>query len=1103
MRIAHINFSDYREGVNGAVRSLMDAQQEQGDQPVLFTPNRRTQDNNVISLTPAGQGWQEAMLVFEQKEQINGLSAGHLFSCLQDPEFLQADVIHLHVISADYFSLLLLPALASKPLVWTLYDSQAYTAGCYHTFICNRWQQQQCRECPLTAPGLHDKQEALFMLKKAMYDTVPMAVVSPNPWLTAQIRGSSLSRRWVAEIPALVDPAFFRKASRDEVRRRLGIARDAFVVAVVTQGGINHPLFGGPQIRQIFADWQTDNKNVVLLQLGTGDNETPLTGCIQQKTLPYGALPEQRSAVLQAADIFLQVSPHDAVGIHMLEAAAAGVPSIAFPAAAAGSWINHLADGFLAATNAVPEMVKGLRFLRTQPELVKKMGTEASLRIRRQQQGNGIAKEYTEIYQAMRNGDARDRNNEAAESVGVEIPADCESLEKLWQLTGIPERFERVAQKGIKAIWKDLEEGCRAYSAKREGEKGVFVDLYLAYYLRSSKQPMQPVILIELIEHWLRLRQMPMRCGRFLPAEKTAAQAWTALLRQAMEKLLTAMPLDYFNQLTYPQQGRLIDFWRTLFFNDFAIPYLEEAMHVENRRRIEATTSSQRLYPDLLIRSMYSPYPPAAVRLDTRQLLQRNMPIALQVILFFWSVIIPFYQGDEKRQQVMRRNAAAFLQGLMAQPDYLPQNLFVCVIEHFVPQYWRAAYLGGNLVKDLSLFGDYIHQQIQRFYPGFNEVLLSQPLAADRRLRVGYISTNFCNQAVSFYMANRIINADKQKFEIQVFSLEKRHDNLTDRIKAYSDRYVSFKDVSNLAMIADSLKKSELDILIYADIGMEQVTYQLGAMRLAPIQCVMVGHGATTGLPTIDYYISGDFEAPEAQEHYREKLIRLPNLGAAQLPPPSPATGKMTRQKIGLPENAVILVSCANGIKHGADRDALLIEILQKAPEAIIALKPFMDPSMVQPKWIERVESAARQGGVADRLIIIPPLAHSNELMDFLALADIQLDTYPYGGWTTNLEALYAGLAIVTQEGKQARSRWGAYMLRALGIDAGIAANEREFVQQAVALVKDHALRQNVRGIISRLARDVLFNGPVAQQPFEAELLRIHSAALAAQEAGV
>ena len=162
----------------------------------------------------------------------------------------------------------------------------------------------------------------------------------------------------------------------------------------------------------------------------------------------------------------------------------------------------------------------------------------------------------------------------------------------------------------------------------------------------------------------------------------------------------------------------------------------------------------------------------------------------------------------------------------------------------------------------------------------------------------------------------------------------------------------------------------------------------------------------------------------------------------------------------------------------------------------MILLKPFMDPSMVQLQWIERLEDAARKGGVLERLRIIPPLPHGNDIMDFLALADIQLDTYPYGGWTTNMEAVYTGLAIVTQEGEQARSRWGAHILRSLGVEAGIARNEQEFVRQAVELVNNNTLREQVRRQIRERAKDVLFNGEAAQPSYEAELIRIYRLAL-------
>jgi predicted O-linked N-acetylglucosamine transferase (SPINDLY family)/glycosyltransferase involved in cell wall biosynthesis len=1092
MRIAHLSLTDVREGTSGTIRTLIDEQKRSGDEPSLFCFFNRTQDEGVFSLESSADAWNRSMDAFEHRTGISGISASGVLDLWQREEYQQADIVHLHVTTADYFSWLLIPSLAAKPLIWSVYDAQPFTGGCYHTVMCNRWRQDQCNDCAYVAKERRQRQAELYQLKKAIYEMTPMAVVSPNSWLTGQIQESILASRFMKEIPLAVDPVFFRRANQQEIRKRLSIPQDAFVIAYSSPDGLRHPLYGGVYVRQMFEAWREENQKVVLLQIGGSETEESLPEPFSKKLIPFGLPIDQRSAVLQAANVFLQVSPHDASGVTLLEAAAAGIPSVAFAIASANAYVRHLEDGYLAGANVITDLVRGMRFLRSKPQLTRQMGEQAARRITQEHQETKIAAVYREAYQQLLAGDGRSWQMAQVTKEAPSIPPEGITIEELWQITGIQSRVDELIADGPSVLWKELDAYHKAYGKERDSERGIFVDMYLTYVMHRARQPMPPMLLVDIIDQWLRLRQLPQRCGRFTATEKLAAHTWTRLIRQSLETFLRSTPLDFFVQLTQYQQSRLIDLWRLLFFNDFTTPYLEEAPHLENRRKIEATTSTQRIYPDLLIRSMYAQHPQANIRLDMDNLLKKDVPIAVQIILAFWIVNVPYYEGYEKRQKIMRRNATAFLSQVTKNPESLPQGFFTSVVEHFIPQFWRAAYMGGNLLKEISLFGDFLHQQISRLAPTLVDSIRPKPYDGNRKLRIGYVSTNFCYQAVSFYMANRIFCADKQRFEVQVFSLIKRIDSMTDHIKAHSDRFVPINDPTNLAKLGETIKSSDLDILIFADIGMEPYTYQLAAMRLAPVQCVLVGHGVTTGLPTVDYYLSGDFEADDAQEHYREQLVRLPNLGAAQLPPPFPATGKLTRQTFNLPEEAVLLVSCANGIKHIPERDALLVRILQQAPRAMILLKPFMDPSMVQLQWIERLEAAARKGGVGDRLRIIPPLPQGNDMMDFLSLADIQLDTYPYGGWTTNMEAVFAGLAIVTQQGEQARSRWGAHILKALGVDAGIARTEQEYVRQAVELVNNNELRQQTRQRIRERAQEILFNGPAAQPAYEAGLQQIY-----------
>lgn len=1092
MKIAHVNYSDARDGVSGAVRCLMDEQKAQGDEPVLFTPNRLTQDPESIAIVSAAGVWETAMRSFEQKEGFNNLQADALLELFRQPRFADAAVVHLHGTTPAYFSYLLLPALAARPLVWSLYEVQPYTSGCSHTVMCQGWRLRSCKDCPLFPPDKKQRSEELFQLKKALYAIAPMAVVTPNAWMTDQVRSSILSERFAAEIQPLVDPAFFRRADRQEVRQRLNIPAEAFVLACFTPGGLANPFLGGPTIRELLAQWQQDNAQVILLQIGGDPQKDQLPEPFSSRVVPHDWPPEQRSAALQAADLFLHFSAHDSVGISLLEASAAGIPALAFMQAA-GSQVRHLETGYLVSDNSIEAAIRALLFLRPKPPLLRHLGQNAARQVALASRDASAAAGYRDVYTKLLQGGGRNWPTATAAQEVPLLPLEGAGLDELWRISDIPQRVKQAIGKGQEALWAELDSCCRGFSPERKRERGAFVDLFISSVLSVSRHPLSPALLFDVVDKWIQHRQIPQRCGDFSPLERIALHSSTKHLRQALTQFFLATPEEYFRHLSIVQQGRFINLWAILFFNDFTTPYLEAEEHLESYRQVEATTSSQRAYPDLLIRSMYTPYAPEAVKLDMARLLKKDMPLLIQIVLAFWMVNVPYYDGDEKRQRILRRNAKAFFTSVLKDAETLPQRVILPMSTHLVVQFWRAAYLGGNLLDTISLFGDFLHQQMRRLHPQFMEPVPLRLPATGRRLRIGYVSSNFFHQAVSYYMANRILYADKQRFEIQVFSLEKRHDTMTDHIKAFSDRFVSipYNDMGNLAETAEMIKKSELDLLIYADIGMEVVGYQLAAMRLAPVQCVLVGHGATTGLPTIDYYLSGDFEAPDADKHYREKLIRLPNLGAAQLPPAFPPVGRLKRSDFGLPEDKVLLVSCANGIKHGPERDELLVRILQQAPQAVIVLKPFMGPDLVQPLWSKRVAEAARSGGVLDRLYIIPPLAHGRDLMDFLAMGDIQLDTYPYGGWTTNMEAVYAGLAIVTQEGDQARTRWGAHILRAMGVTAGIAGNEEQYVQQAVELVNNTELRRQVRAQIQANAKNILFNGSAAQPAYEETLLRI------------
>src|SRR5207249_8981715 len=138
-----------------------------------------------------------------------------------------------------------------------------------------------------------------------------------------------------------------------------------------------------------------------------------------------------------------------------------------------------------------------------------------------------------------------------------------------------------------------------------------------------------------------------------------------------------------------------------------------------------------------------------------------------------------------------------------------------------------------------------------------------------------------------------VTDLDRDRFEVCVYSLSPGVDSVTTAIAARADRMRPFVGGDALpSTIAPILRSEKLDVLVYPELGMGQVTFALASMRLAPRQLAAWGHPVTTGHATIDAFFSCDsMEPPNAQEHYTEKLVRLPGIGTRfarpALPPPA------------------------------------------------------------------------------------------------------------------------------------------------------------------------------------------------------------------------
>lgn len=389
-------------------------------------------------------------------------------------------------------------------------------------------------------------------------------------------------------------------------------------------------------------------------------------------------------------------------------------------------------------------------------------------------------------------------------------------------------------------------------------------------------------------------------------------------------------------------------------------------------------------------------------------------------------------------------------------------------------------YLPGDHTARQQRFGDLIAETAVRARPQWTESVHRKAGARGERLRVGFVSAYLHEHVVERYFGGWIHGLDPSRFERHVWYTGASADARTAALRAAAEHFVepsgSFDD------LAAAIHASQLDVLIYLDIGLDPRQQALAALRLAPVQCAAYGHPITTGLATIDYYLSGDaLEPADAEQHYRERLIRLPGLGCV---PRAPMPTVDTDPPIARERPLVLCLQ--NLLKLPPAFDDVLARVLA-ASDAELVL--FDRSAGISRHFRERFALAlARHGLDAERSVRIEKALPYAEFLACVAHADLVLDSPGFSGGGTSLDALGVGTPVLTFDGRYARGRQTAAMLRRLGLPQLIANDDADYVAKAVALLADASQRTTLRAQI-RARGDALFVNAEVLPALEAFLL--------------
>jgi len=358
----------------------------------------------------------------------------------------------------------------------------------------------------------------------------------------------------------------------------------------------------------------------------------------------------------------------------------------------------------------------------------------------------------------------------------------------------------------------------------------------------------------------------------------------------------------------------------------------------------------------------------------------------------------------------------------------------------------------------------------------------TSPDATGRPIRLGMISQFFSNHTIGKLYQGLIRNLDRKKFHVTVFHAHQaKLDGISKAFDTSADRAIRLP--SHFAAQQKVVAAEKVDVLFYPDIGMSPSMCFLAYARLAPVQVVSWGHPNTTGLDSMDYFLSAaDIEPENATEHYTEQLVclnRLPCYYQASMA----QTDIPSRAALGLPETGTLYGCPQSLFKFHPEFDAVLASIAEGDPTGHLVL--------VEGKhavWTETLKArwANTHPVLLNRVLFLPRMP-SKRFMAMVAHMDVLLDPIHFGSGNTLYEAMVYGIPVVTWPGKFARGRVVSAAYRQMKVsDPPIAQSIEEYAPLALALARDRDCRQTLRKELLEAAPDKLFSDMQAVREFEA-----------------
>jgi predicted O-linked N-acetylglucosamine transferase (SPINDLY family) len=343
---------------------------------------------------------------------------------------------------------------------------------------------------------------------------------------------------------------------------------------------------------------------------------------------------------------------------------------------------------------------------------------------------------------------------------------------------------------------------------------------------------------------------------------------------------------------------------------------------------------------------------------------------------------------------------------------------------------------------------------------GLHDPALRPPSA---KIRIGYLSGEFRQQATAILMAGLYERHDRDKFEIIALDTGVNDGSaMRTRLEQAFDRWIDIGKLSD-EEAAEVIRTAGIDILVSLNGYFGEVRMGVFARRPAPVQVNYLGFPATLGAPYIDYILADKIVIPEdEQAFYDEKVAYLPGCYQANDDKGRPIAPVPSRAEAGLPPSGFVFCNFNNAYKLTPDTFDSWMRIVKAVDGSVLWLLESPAP------YADNLRREAERRGVAPERLIFAPELPTDQHLARMSLADLFLDGLPYNAHTTGSDALWAGVPLITQAGTTFPGRVAASLLAAIGLPELVTQSAQDFEALAIKLAKDPEALAEIKAKLAR-----------------------------------